>query len=115
MKDGPLTHHATTVNGLDVVAVALVRDDRQRHAVYSAVWRRREHSTWVVLSGLVADVAVHLDEVGVLLAAADQTVVHELRALAQTEHAEALGLDLIHKEIIPRAPVVSAQGPTDDP
>ncbi len=91
-----LAHDAAAVDGLDKIAVALVCDDRQRHAVHSAVRRWREHSTRVVLAGLIADVAVHLDEVGVLLTAADQTVVQQLRTLAQAEHAETLGLDLLN-------------------
>ena len=53
----------------------------------------------MVFALLVADVAVDLDQVGVLFAARDEAVVEELRALAETEDAETLGLDLFVKSI----------------
>ena len=90
-----LAHDAAAVDGLHVVAVALVCHDRQRHAVDGAVRRRHQHGAGMVFALLVADVAVDLDQVGVLLAARDEAVVEELRALAEAEDAEALGLDLL--------------------
>ena len=94
MEHVALAHDAAAVNGFHIVAVALVCYDRQRHAVDGAVRRRHQHGAGMVFALLVADVAVDLDQVGVLFAARDEAVVEELRALAEAEDAEALGLDL---------------------
>ena len=95
-----LAHDAAAVDGFHVVAVALVCHDRQRHAVDGSVRRRHQHGAGMVFALLVADVAVDLDQVGVLFAARDEAVVEELRALAEAEDAEALGLDLLKIEVM---------------
>ena len=95
-----LAHDAAAVDGFHVIAVALVCYDRQRHAVNGTVWRRHQHGAGMVFALLVADVAVNLDQVGVLFAAGDEAVVEELRALAKAEDAEALGLDLLKNKIM---------------
>ena len=95
-----LAHDAAAVDGFHIVAVALVCYDRQRHAVDGAVRRRHQHGAGMVFALLVADVAVDLDQVGVLFAARGEAVVEELRALAEAEDAEALGLDLLKIEVM---------------
>ena len=65
-----------------------------------AVGRRHQHGAGMVFALLVADVAVDLDQVGVLFAARDEAVVEELRALAEADDAEALGLDLLKIEVM---------------
>ena len=95
MKDVALAHDAAVVDRLHVVAVALVRDHWKRHAVHRAARWQRQHGIGVVFPLLVADVAVHLLQVGVFLTLQHKAVVEDLRALAEAEDAEALGLDLL--------------------
>jgi len=86
------------VFAINIFAPPLVCHDRQRHAVDGAVRWWHQHGAGMVFALLVADVAVDLDQVGVLFAARDEAVVEELRALAEAEDAEALGLDLLKIE-----------------
>ena len=114
MKYVALAHDAAAVDGFHVVAVALVCYDRQWHAVDGAVGWWHQHGAGMVFALLVADVAVDLDQVGVLFAASDEAVVEELRALAEAEDAEALGLDLLVANISIKAFVIRMQLEDDE-
>ena len=71
------------------VAVALVRDDGERHAVHRAAGRHHEHRLLVVLPGHARDVAVELHHLRGREAARDDAVEEHLRGLADAEHAHA--------------------------
>jgi len=71
------------------VAVSLVRDDGERHAVHRAARRHDEHGALAVLSGDARDVAVELHHLRGREPARDDAVEEHLRRLADAEHAHA--------------------------
>ena len=79
-------------NDVDGVAVALVGHDGHGHRVHGAAGGAYQHHGGVVLLGLVADVAILLDEGVHVVPVVNCLEVQELRRLAQTEHTHALVL-----------------------